>query len=104
MASRCSSSRPTSRLPFLVLLSRRAKRAPRSLGLLAVLLLVAHLVDAFWLVAPNFRPQGIALAWTDGPAIAALGGIWLAVFLRVARTQAPVRIGFAPLKEPAGHG
>lgn len=91
-------------LPFLVLLSRRAKRAPRSLGLLAVLLLVAHLVDSFWLVVPNFRPQGIALAWTDGPAIAALGGIWLAVFLRVARTQAPARIGFAPLKELAGHG
>jgi len=91
-------------LPFLVLLSRRAKRAPRSLGLLAMLLLVAHLADSFWLVVPNFRPQGIALAWTDGPAIAALGGIWLAVFLRVARTQAPARIGFPPLKESAAHG
>jgi len=72
-------------LPFLVLLSRRAKRAPRALGLLAALLLFAHLIDAFWLVAPGFRPAGFALAWSDLPAIAALGGTWLAVFLRIAR-------------------
>jgi hypothetical protein len=81
-------------LPFLVLLSRRAKRAPRSLGLLAALLLVAHLIDAYWLVVPPFRPDGITIAWSDVPAIAALGGIWLAVFLRIARTPdtAPVAI------------
>jgi hypothetical protein len=79
-------------LPFLVLLSRRAKRVPRALGTLAALLLFAHLVDAYWLVVPAHRPNGIAIAWSDGPAIAALGGIWLAVFLHVARSAAPAAI------------
>jgi len=75
-------------LPLLVLLSRRAKRAPRALGALAALLLFAHLVDTYWLVVPAFRLDGIAVAWSDVPAIAALGGIWLAVFLHMARRTA----------------
>ena len=74
-------------VPFLVLLSRRAKRIPRSLGAVAALLLFAHLVDAFWLVVPPFRPHGITLAWSDVFAVAALGGLFVAVFQRVARTQ-----------------
>jgi hypothetical protein len=77
-------------LPFLVLLSRRAKRIPRTLGALVALLLFAHLVDSFWLVVPSFRPRGIAIAWSDVFAVAALGGIFVAVFQRIARTPRPV--------------
>ena len=90
-------------LPFLVLLSRQAKRAPRSLGLLAVLLLVAHLVDAYWLVVPAFRRDGITIAWSDVPAIAVLGGVWLAVFLRIARTPGRARAAVDTSNE-AAHG
>ena len=89
-------------LPFLVLLSRRAKRVPRALGTLAALLLVAHLVDAYWLVVPAQRPSGITIAWSDVPAIAALCGIWLAVFLHLARRamQAPAGVSI----EATNHG
>jgi hypothetical protein len=90
-------------LPFLVLLSRRAKRVPRSLGMLAALLLFAHVVDSYWLVVPTFRPHGIALAWSDVLAIAALGGIWLAVFLHVAQTPAAALVR-PPGAEAAEHG
>ena len=89
-------------LPFLVLLSRRAKRVPRALGLLALLLLAAHLVDAYWLVVPAQRPNGITIAWSDVPAIAALGGLWLAVFLRVARSTTPAAVPGAA--EATHHG
>jgi len=75
-------------LPFLVLLSRRAKRVPRALGALAALLLFAHVVDSFWLVVPAHRPNGISIAWSDVAALAALGGLWLAVFLRLSRSAA----------------
>lgn len=68
-------------LPFLVLLSRRAKRAPQVLGTLAALLLAAHLVDAFWLVSPTFRTTGLAVHWSDAVAVLGLGGIWLALFV-----------------------
>jgi uncharacterized membrane protein YidH (DUF202 family) len=69
-------------LPFLVLLSRRAKRAPQTLGMLAAMLVLAHLVDAFWLVLPAFRPAGFAVGWSDLLAVLALGGIWVALFIR----------------------
>jgi hypothetical protein len=88
-------------LPFLVLLSRRAKRIPRTLGALVALLLFAHLVDSFWLVAPAFRPDGITIAWSDVFAVAALGGIFVAVFQRLARAHQPVDPR-APGKVPHG--
>jgi hypothetical protein len=87
-------------LPFLVLLSRRAKRVPRALGALAALLLAARLVDSYWLVVPAHRPNGISVAWTDVAAIAALGGLWLAVFLRIARGALTVT---APVSGEAAH-
>jgi hypothetical protein len=87
-------------LPFLVLLSRRAKRVPRALGALAALLLAAHLVDSYWLVVPAHRPNGISVAWTDVAAIAALGGLWLAVFLRIAHGTLTVA---APVSGEAAH-
>jgi uncharacterized membrane protein YidH (DUF202 family) len=72
-------------LPVLVLLSRRAKRAPQTLGMLAAVLVLAHLVDAFWLVLPAFRPTGFAVGSSDLLAVLALGGIWLALFIRTAK-------------------
>jgi hypothetical protein len=39
--------------PLVILLSRRAKGAPRLLGLLAAVLLAAHLLDCWWLVLPS---------------------------------------------------
>jgi hypothetical protein len=79
-------------IPFLVLLSRQAKRAPRILGTLALGLLFAHLIDAFWMVIPTFRPNGFTLAWSDLFAAAALLGIWLAQFAK--------RIESQPLSDP----
>jgi hypothetical protein len=40
-------------VPLLVLLSRNAKNAPAVLGALAGALLVAHVVDVFWLTVPS---------------------------------------------------
>ena len=88
-------------LPFLVLLSRRAKRIPRALGTLAALLLFAHVVDSFWLVVPAHRQQGFAVAWSDVAALGALGGFFVAVFLHVARTPA---LAAARLPEVANRG
>jgi hypothetical protein len=51
--------------PVLILLSRRAKQAPRLLGMLAAGLLGAHLLDCWWLVLPSVA----GLSWQ---------GLWLA--------------------------
>jgi hypothetical protein len=67
-------------LPFLLLLSRRAKRQAGLLSLLAVLIIGMRLVDLFWLIAPAFHPAGLHLHWLDIGMPIALGGIWLAAF------------------------
>jgi hypothetical protein len=64
--------------PFLILISRTAKRSPTLLGLGATIIVVMHWVDLYWLVMPNFdhhlhfrlvdilgviAPVGLTLAW-----------------------------------------
>ncbi|HKW79991.1 MAG TPA: hypothetical protein VJQ49_03180 [Casimicrobiaceae bacterium] len=90
-------------LPFLVLLSRRAKRAPRALGALAAMLVVAHLVDAYWLVMPALRPAGFALGWSDLFAVLALGGVWLALFMWLAAADGAAPGAVSPRGEAVSH-
>ena len=70
-------------LPFLILLSRGAKRAPAMLAAVAALLLLACLADSFWLVMPIFRPTGFALQWSDLGALLCIGGLWLGCLIFV---------------------
>lgn len=62
-------------LPFLVLLSRRFKQRPERVAAMGVYLLVAHWLDAVWLVLPPLRPSGPALA--DVGAALAMAGVFI---------------------------
>jgi len=86
-------------LPLAILLSRAAKRSPALLGAIAAALLVAHAVDVFWLVIPSSRPDGFALAWSDGAAIVVLAGIWAWLWRR-----ALARPGAAGLRSETARG
>jgi hypothetical protein len=68
-------------LPFLLLLSRSAKRRSRVLAGVALLILAMHWVDIFWLVAPAFHPGKLYLHWIDLTALVGIGGVWMAAFL-----------------------
>lgn len=68
-------------LPFLFLLSRRLKRDPNKLVLVAVLILVMRYVDLLWVIVPNFSGQSFIISWMDVVSPIAFGGIWLGVFL-----------------------
>lgn len=68
-------------VPFVLLISRPVKRSARSLGAVAILLLVMHLVESFWLVIPALRQNGLAFSLTDIFAPIGIGGLWVAVFL-----------------------
>ena len=68
-------------LPFLLLLSRRTKRSVRSLGTVAVAMMVVRLVDLFWLVVPAFHQTALRIHWMDLMAPIGVGGIWIAVFV-----------------------
>ncbi len=62
--------------PLLILLFRSAKRAPVLLGVLAAGLLIGHIVDVYWLIAPSVRPDGFRVAWADPVALAAAAALW----------------------------
>jgi len=64
-------------VPFLLLLSRYAKRRAEILGWLAAGLIVMSLVDIFWLLTPAFNHAGPEFHPTDWLAILGIGGLWL---------------------------
>lgn len=92
-------------IPFLALLSQARKRNPRRLIRVAAWLLVARVIDVFWIVEPTFRNRtpssplstasGFTLYWTDFAAFFGIGGIWIYAYLRQLR-----RRPLLPLRDP----
>ena len=69
-------------IPFLFLVTERAKKNPRLLAGLSLLILSMRLVDDYWTIMPAFSPQQFTLHWLDFILPLAIGGLWLAVFSR----------------------
>jgi hypothetical protein len=82
-------------LPFALLLSRDLKRRAGLLAALAGLVIVMRVIDLFWLVAPEFRRQGLTVDWFDPVTVVGLGGVWLALFIRELKTRPML-----PLRDP----
>jgi hypothetical protein len=85
-------------LPFALLLSRPLKRNARTLGTVAALMLVMQLVDLFWLIGPDLVGHGqgdvpLRAHWMDLAAALGLGGLWLFLFARNARTAPVLPVG-----------
>ena len=68
-------------LPFLLLLSRRAKQTGQILYKLAIVIFFMRFVDLFWTVVPSFGEKGFFLDWMQIVAPIGLGGIWMAFFI-----------------------
>ena len=67
-------------VPFIVLLSRRTKRNSTVLARMAMWLIVARVLDLFYLIGPEAYPHGLGFHWLDVAAVVGLGGIWVALF------------------------
>jgi hypothetical protein len=57
---------------------------------LAVLILCGRWVELYWLIMPAFWPDGLHFHWLDIALLAGLGGIWLAVFIRLWLGKSPL--------------
>jgi hypothetical protein len=70
-------------VPFVWLLSRKAKRRAETLALVAAGLILMRLADLYWLIAPAFHGEhsGASSLWLYVAAPAGLGGVWLWYFL-----------------------
>jgi hypothetical protein len=69
-------------IPFFVLLSRKIKRNPPRLALIAVWLLLVNFLDLYWLIMPSLSPEhfifplALPFAWFGVGGIAITFAIW----------------------------
>jgi hypothetical protein len=88
-------------IPFALLLSRAAKRHKSRLALIAALIIVASMVNNFWLVAPSFHPKRFSVHWMDLAELLALGAIWSFTFIFFLKRRPLLPL---PLTESVPHG
>ncbi|HET9480824.1 MAG TPA: hypothetical protein VFP98_03640 [Candidatus Polarisedimenticolia bacterium] len=69
-------------LPFLLLLSTKAKRSPVRLVRIALLVFVMRAVDLYWMIKPAFEEGTVRFHWLDLAAPIGLGGVWIFLFAR----------------------
>jgi len=77
-------------LPFFMLLMRGIKDRPKTLGIVACLLLIMRIVDYIWLIVPSFhsgRPEPSGFHWTYLAAVLGLSGLWLFAFLGLLKRE-----------------
>lgn len=67
-------------IPFIVLIFRNSKRNLKVLTFMAVWVMVAHMIDLYWLIMPNLHPENAQLSWMDLTALVGIGGLSVALF------------------------
>jgi hypothetical protein len=82
-------------VPFFLLLMRPVKRRVSVLASVAGCILIAHIVDVWWTIAPSLHPQHFYVTWWAAITFIGIGGIWLAAFLKNLETRPVV-----PLNDP----
>lgn len=69
-------------VPFVLLLMRKTKRSALLLAKVALAILAMRFVDLFWTIVPEFHRERFSIHWLDLAAPVALGGFWIAAYLR----------------------
>jgi hypothetical protein len=65
-------------LPFFLLRSRASEKNSKNLRLLAGLVFLTQIINAWWIVQPVFFQTGLHIHWMDPAALVGLGGLWIA--------------------------
>jgi hypothetical protein len=91
-------------VPFLLLLSQRIKRNPRTITMVALWIIFIRIVDVFWLVEPNFNRTSFNLSWLDIAAPVGVGGIFVALFLMELTKRPLMPLGAPDLQKALAHG
>jgi len=89
-------------VPFLLLLSRAVKRVPNTIVKVSLAILVARLIDLFWLIAPEFHRSGISVSWMDLALPFTLIAIWVGCFLWQLRGRALLPVYDPQFEEALG--
>jgi hypothetical protein len=91
-------------IPFLVLIFNRLKRNRSVLAIISFLVLVMHWLDMYWMVMPTYFRDShgyiemdklsnlSVISWLDFSLLVAIGGIFLAIFWKVLKSNPIVAI------------
>ena len=66
-------------VPFIILLSQEAKKNLNVLLTGAVILLLSHFIDVYWLIMPNHSPEAVVIGWQELAPWLGIGGLFLLV-------------------------
>ncbi|MQA30875.1 MAG: hypothetical protein GEU82_13755 [Luteitalea sp.] len=89
-------------VPFVLLLSRAVKREPDTIMKVAAAILVARLIDLFWLIAPEFHQDGVYVSWMDVALPLTLVSLWLGCFMWQLRGRAILPVYDPQFEEALG--
>ena len=104
-------------VPWLLLLSRRTKRTPERLVIIAAWILFVRYADFYMMVTPEFASSGenlhllageheshFFIHWLDLAAPLAIGGLWLWMFFTELRKRPLLAVGDPYLRESLATG
>ncbi|KUG25387.1 hypothetical protein ASZ90_004789 [hydrocarbon metagenome] len=85
-------------VPYFGLVSQPSKTNPKRLKFMAIWILVAHIVDLYWLIMPTYSPDSIPFSWMELGFPLLTFGIMVIVFGIKAKKENLVPIGDPKLK------
>jgi hypothetical protein len=89
-------------LPFFLLLMRGIKRNPSLVRKVAMAVIVARLLDLFWLIAPETHHDGLVVSWMDVVIPATLFALWLGLYMQQLRQRPLLPIHDPQFEEALG--
>ena len=79
-------------VPFLILITRAAKRSGRLMLAGGFWLLLMHYIDIYWNIMPTFAEHGAHFSWMDLSTVVGIGGVFVWYFWRVFTAHALVPV------------
>lgn len=85
-------------VPFVALLPRWAKRTPKHLICVCILVLIMQYVDVYWMVYPNYNNEHVAFSWMEIGTFVGFLGVFLFLASRFLSKH-----NLVPIKDPRIH-
>jgi hypothetical protein len=79
-------------LPFFMLLMRAIKDRPSTIGIVAIVILVARYASIIWLTQPAWSREHFQYSWMALASLVGVGGLWLYLFLGQLKGQTIIPI------------
>lgn len=85
-------------IPYFALVSQPSKTNPKRLKFMAIWILMAHIVDLYWMIMPTFSPEGAPFSWFELGFPMLTFGILVILFGLKAKKENLIPIGDPKLK------